>query len=85
MVTITITEHTSKSIQQLAEQLQKSPGEIVEMAIQEKLIREQQAPERSALGKHLADLGRKAAQFFPEDARTGDITADLYDERGLPK
>jgi hypothetical protein len=86
MVTVTVDEQTAKSIQELADRLQKSREEVVELAIQEKLKREEQDQQaKEELVERLIEIGRTASKYFPEDARAGDITAFLYDERGLPK
>ena len=86
MATIEIAEEqTYEAIKALAEQMHKSIEEVVAIAVVEKMTRDRARDRvQSGLGKRLADIGREAARMFPESERTGDITAKLYDERGLP-
>jgi hypothetical protein len=58
MTTVTIDEQTSKSIQKLANQLQKTPGEVIELLVREKLQKDDNREPGNQSRNELAQPGQ---------------------------
>ena len=78
-------EEVSRHAVELAKATGESITEAVGQAIEEKLGRIQRQLGRKGIGAKLMALSEKCIQNAPENWRTFDYEAELYDERGMPR
>lgn len=78
-----------ETTQQLARTVAELTGEsmtsAIEVALAERLARLQRGDDaNSARMASIEAIARDSARRWPGSARDGDLSADLYDEAGLP-